>query len=145
MSVRCKFRCMSVTRHVDSGTIIEFLPVLAKGKHTPEGSEENSRFWDATPSGDVKLTYKPGLDGTRFEVGGYYYIDLLEAGSSQSWKLWELSQRENSLVVRLGLGWSYERILTHAELMLDIHNQGAWAPFQGKVGTHWTVTFTPCK
>ena len=67
--IRAKFRCMSVTRQWDGNEIVSFRPVN-RGK---EQDPENAKFWDASPSGEAKLTFK-GPCG--FLPGAYYYIDM---------------------------------------------------------------------
>lgn len=43
------------------------------------GSEENQRFWDASPSGELKLgTINPEA-WQAFELGGEYYVDFTPA------------------------------------------------------------------
>ena len=76
--VRCKFRCQSVTkiehwnRKEKPGAFLyqaEFAAVY-------DDSEENKAFFDATPSGSLKLaTYKED----HFQPGVEYYIDITVA------------------------------------------------------------------
>jgi len=75
--VRCKYSCQSVTkrRHWDKNEKrflfdAEFSAVFGD-------SEENKKFFEATPSGNLKVgTYKEDL----FEPGKEYFIDISEAG-----------------------------------------------------------------
>lgn len=146
MSVRCKFRCMSLMTHAENGVTVNLLPVIAKSKHWPEGSEENRMFWEATPSGEATLVFKPEAE-VPFKSGQFYYIDLTEMPGSENkdhWKLWELVEHEHSLGVKVSLGWSNDRPdLARGDLSMQIENLGAWPAFQGKVGTRWEVVFTP--
>lgn len=73
MVVRCKFKCISKTEqlHWDRSKNkylyqYTFVPVT-------EGSEENRKFYEATPSGELKLG-TTRLDS--FVVGQDYFIDL---------------------------------------------------------------------
>ena len=76
--VRCKFKCVSVTKHTSwnrdkTGFLYdaEFQPVTS-------GSEENKAFYEATPAGSLKLatyTYKED----HFQPGVEYYIDIAPA------------------------------------------------------------------
>ena len=72
-TTRCKFTCQSVTkskhyRRDEPGFLFtaRFVPVTS-------GSEENQKFFDATPSGSLEVgTY---VDD-RFVVGKDYYLDI---------------------------------------------------------------------
>jgi hypothetical protein len=41
------------------------------------GGDENKVFWEATPSGTLKVTTL-NSKGRSFEVGKYYYVDISE-------------------------------------------------------------------
>jgi hypothetical protein len=83
MRVRAKFRCTSVTKVVGWGGH-EFL-WTAKFQvvtgHDGGDSEDNKKFWAATPSGSLELS---SIIEDAFEVGKAYYIDITPAleGSS---------------------------------------------------------------
>jgi hypothetical protein len=70
--VRCKFICQSVTKSKVYGEdrfifSARFVPV------TYDGGEENRRFFDATPSGELTLNlYREDL----FIPGRAYYLDF---------------------------------------------------------------------
>ena len=75
MATRCKYSCHEVTKrkHWDKakGHIFtaKFSPVM-------DGSEENKKFYAATPSGSLEVgTYQQDI----FEVGKDYFIDISEA------------------------------------------------------------------
>lgn len=74
-AIRCKFTCISVTKHLHwnrSGSYLydfEFNPVTS-------GSEENKSFYEATPAGSVKLST---LKEDHFVVGKDYYLDIIPA------------------------------------------------------------------
>lgn len=74
MTVRAKFKCIEVTKRQSwSDTKLLY---AAKFSPVTQGSEENKRFYDATPSGHIELaTYKEDL----FQVGAEYYIDFTKA------------------------------------------------------------------
>jgi hypothetical protein len=68
MNVRCKFRCHNRLRE-PNGWCYMFHPVY-------EGSEENKRFFQATPYGSLTIgAMQEGL----FEIGQEYYLDLSPA------------------------------------------------------------------
>lgn len=141
-TIRCKFRCLTLTHQADQGVLVGLRPVYGKSPSSPEGADENLRFWKATPTGEVTLHYQ--LDATvPFTVGSYYYIDITLSEGTEGWKLWELSQHETNLGIRMGLAWVNGRPLMSGEMSMTIDNQDAWAPFLGRVGAHWQVVFTP--
>ena len=139
--VRAKFRVMEVSQLWNGkGTQVRLLPVMAKCSRFPEDtdvSEENARFWDATPSGDAKRFFSAGEDESwpcPHKIGECVYIDM-EPGEGE-WKLERRTQTEHQLDVSLTLGW-------HQRVDMSISNQAAWDDFQGKVGASWNVTFSP--
>lgn len=85
--VRCKFRVLSVTEHfshfespdgkldskVVTSTEVRLVPVQHKG------SDENRSFWQATPSGELRMTITNPAAAMRFEVGRTYYLDFTPA------------------------------------------------------------------
>lgn len=76
--VRAKFVVQSITRtkHWDKnkGEIIgiKMMPVTG-------GSEENLKFFEATPSGSVDLGTINEEAGRQFELGKAYYLDFTPA------------------------------------------------------------------
>ena len=75
--VRCKYSCQSVTkrRHWDKNE--KHFLFEAEFSAVYGDSEENKKFFEATPSGNLKVgTYKEDL----FEPGKEYFIDISEAG-----------------------------------------------------------------
>lgn len=76
MATRCKFTCQSVTKrqHWNQEKRDE-KRFLYKAEFTAVygGSEENAKFFEATPSGNLEIgTYKEDL----FEPGVDYFIDI---------------------------------------------------------------------
>lgn len=90
MSVRAKFQVQRIEssvwskhheadavgpagyRNVEMRTVV-LGPVMG-------GSDENKRFWDASPSGEIRLgTINPDA-WKQFELGKEYYIDFTPAG-----------------------------------------------------------------
>lgn len=142
--IRAKFRCLSIHQELLQGTTIRLLPVNPKGPDG-QGSEENRRFWSATPSGELYVRYRS--EEAPLTLGGYYYLDMTEAPKSETtWSLWELTQQEESLGVKMSLRWTHtSREPVSADLTMDIRNTDAWGDFQGKVGTHWNVLIYPEK
>lgn len=73
---RCKMRLVSISGGyygADKGRTVEFRAVS-------DGSEENKRFFQATPSGEIKLGISAeaaqslGLDQGR--IGSEFYVDI---------------------------------------------------------------------
>lgn len=69
--VRAKFVCRSVTDY-GAQADVEFYAVY-------DGSEENKRFWQATPAGNIKLSIVNKAAADQFQPGKQYYIDLTPA------------------------------------------------------------------
>lgn len=74
---RCKMRLVSISGGYyasDKGRTVEFRPVDASG------SDENKKFFNATPNGELKLTISPeavqslGLD--QGKIGSEFYVDI---------------------------------------------------------------------
>jgi len=122
------------------GTQVRMLPVTAKCDRFPDeqdASEENARFWDATPAGEAKQFFHAS-DGDwpcPYAVGQCVYFDM-EPGDGD-WKLEQRTQTESQMNVSLVAGW-------HHRISMSISNQDAWSDFGGKVGAPWSVTITPC-
>lgn len=72
MTIRCKYKCTSVTKTANWDTTKP--PIYsAKFSAVISGSEENKKFFEATPSGYFEVgTYKED----NFEVGKEYYFDI---------------------------------------------------------------------
>ena len=74
MTVRCKFTCQSVTKRVHWDRSGKYI-YEAEFSAVHDGSEESKAFFEATPSGTLKIgTYKEDV----FEPGKAYYIDITE-------------------------------------------------------------------
>jgi hypothetical protein len=74
MAVRAKFRVSSITEHDYVGRrmkTIELTPVMSN-----DPGNENKSFWDATPSGVIKLGTVSMEAASQFDVGREYYIDF---------------------------------------------------------------------
>lgn len=76
--VRAKFTCISVTkyRHGWGGEQSSPFHYNYKFQAVSSGSEENKKFFAATPSGSVELS---ALSSELFEVGKEYYLDFSPA------------------------------------------------------------------
>lgn len=75
MTVRAKYRCTEVTKTMAWNDKTRFL-YRAKFNVVTDGSDENKRFFEYTPSGSIEIgTYKED----HFKVGGEYYVDFSEA------------------------------------------------------------------
>ena len=77
MVVRCKFRCVSIET-AESWDKAKW-PVVYKASFSPvtQGSEENAKFYAATPSGRIEIGAYT-IAGC-FEVGKEYYLDITPA------------------------------------------------------------------
>ncbi len=73
---RAKFRCVGVTKRPSwRGAGIPFT-YDAEFQAVTEGSDENKRFFAATPSGNIKIST---LAVDAFEPGEEYYVDFVPA------------------------------------------------------------------
>ena len=77
MSVRAKFKVASITRQpgwngANEVHTIEMLPVSC-------GSEENTRFYAATPGGGIKLSVVNEEVGKQFDLVSEFYVDFTKA------------------------------------------------------------------
>lgn len=77
---RCKMHLVSIARAWSDGArTVKFEPVQS-------GSEENKRFYAATPGGSLEFTVSAqaaanlGLD--QGKIGSEFYIDITPAGSA---------------------------------------------------------------
>ena len=74
-NVRAKLTCSRVTKY-KSGWGDYPIHYTFNFQVVSNGSEENKKFFAATPSGSVELT---ALNADLFEVGKEYYLDFSEA------------------------------------------------------------------
>lgn len=76
MSTRCKFQCQAVKKmKAWRGSNQKFV-YEAEFTAVTTGTEEDMSFFEATPSGTIKVgTYKNDV----FEPGKTYYVDFEEA------------------------------------------------------------------
>lgn len=68
--MRCKVSCGSKINLGNGGFTLGFYAVFA-------GSEENDKYFKATPSAQFYVQTVNEIAATKFEVGKYYYIDVL--------------------------------------------------------------------
>lgn len=77
MKVRAKFVVQSVTEHntYTGGCYkdVKMNPVMA------DDVEENKRFHEATPSGEIKMTITNPSAADAFKPGDTFYVDFIEA------------------------------------------------------------------
>lgn len=88
--MRCKMTLISITEAVGA------VPKIVDGKKTSETGKvlslhlypvyhqdnpnhENTKFWAATPSGELKLNVVNAAACDGLEVGGEYYVDITPA------------------------------------------------------------------
>jgi hypothetical protein len=73
--IRCKFLCVAAGAEMGWGD--QKLLWSYRFQAVVDGSEENKRFWAATPSGSVELH---SVQADVFAVGREYYLDFREVG-----------------------------------------------------------------
>lgn len=54
--------------------------ILVPVSYTGNSDDENSRFWSASPSGEIRLGTINQTAWEQFELGGEYYVDFTKAG-----------------------------------------------------------------
>lgn len=69
--VRAKFWCMKATPSVSGDHLTDY-----ELSAVYDGSEENKRFWEATPAGTLVMS---AMIPSLFEEGKEYYLDFTEA------------------------------------------------------------------
>lgn len=87
--VRCKFRCLEVTRRFSAFATKTTPAGLETDYDAPQvqisvrlvpvqhkGSDENASFWKATPSGDLTMVITNPAAALQFEPGRCYYLDM---------------------------------------------------------------------
>jgi hypothetical protein len=137
MTVRAKYRCMSITKRWDGTTTVDFQPVTNR-----TDNEENCSFWKWTPAGSASLTYWKGHEAP-FEAGAYYYIDI-DQDDEALWNLDKNVDQGERLEVNLGTSWLKAEALggiRDGKFEASIDNPAGAAPFRDKVGTKWSVLF----
>ncbi len=72
-TVRAKFRVHNITKH-DWATEVSLSPVYSE-----DPKHENKTFWDATPSGEIRMTIKNEAAAMAFEPNKEYYVDFIPA------------------------------------------------------------------
>ena len=78
MTVRAKFTVEEVTEHLygrQRMKTIKLRPVFKS--NDPEG--ENTKFWTASPNGEIRLGTINMSAAEYFEIGAEYYIDFTKA------------------------------------------------------------------
>ena len=75
MTVRAKFKCNSVEKRAKWNSSNSFI-YDAKFTAVTDNSEENKKFFEATPNGNITLGT---LRDDFFQPGIEYYIDITEA------------------------------------------------------------------
>ncbi len=75
-TVRAKFRVDSIERRKWFGGS-EVQTIKLQPVHT--GSEENQRFYEATPGGAIELACARPEAAAMFELGGEYFVDFTPA------------------------------------------------------------------
>ncbi|MGE3463909.1 MAG: hypothetical protein AB7I04_18525 [Pseudomonadales bacterium] len=72
MKVIAKFLCQDVTLYNGGSRSVRLTPVTG-------GSEENTKFWKYTPSGELRMQIDNPPASEMFEPGGEYYLTFEKA------------------------------------------------------------------
>jgi hypothetical protein len=135
MKMRAKFRCMSACESWDKSIAVVLQPVLRSKTQDPE----NTTFWDATPSGEMRLTFK---ESTPFKVGDYYYLDF---GRSEDGR-WIFSQSTRYVgggEVQFMAAWNNTvapKEVMHGNLTMGLSYDALLDQLQD-TGSKWDISF----
>lgn len=77
MTVRAKFKVNSITRQTGYNGAKEVQTI--KLAPVTSGSEENSKFYAATPGGQIELSIIPLDVASNFDIGDEFYVDFTKA------------------------------------------------------------------
>lgn len=75
MNVRAKFKVESVTKYAYGGAQLKLSAVTGGAQE----SDENKRFWKATPSGAIELNCLNVAAAEQFVPGDEFYVDFVKA------------------------------------------------------------------
>jgi hypothetical protein len=73
-TTRAKFRAHSVYDLSNSSRVVALSPV-----YDSNPTSENHNFWNATPSGEIRMTINNPDGAAIFEEGKEYYVDFTPA------------------------------------------------------------------
>lgn len=92
MAVRAKFKVHRIERSMglqctgrdERGREVyaacELHTIVLQPVYSSDPASENTKFWQASPSGEIKLGTINPTAWAAFELGGEYYIDFTRAG-----------------------------------------------------------------
>ena len=156
MMTRMKLRVMERVERWDGVGNAEFYPVMPRSVDGETGSAENERFWESSPSGELRLRWR--MKTPPVDAGACYYFDLERvadaydpACTERRWLLQSVSDHGNSITIEMLLHWpERDAVLDpHApvsgELKLQITNRAVWEQFLGHVGSWWVMTMLPAQ
>lgn len=73
MAVRAKFRVESIVPEGNLKTIV------LRAVYSPDPDHENRQYWEATPSGELRLNIVNEAASAQLELGAEYYLDITRA------------------------------------------------------------------
>lgn len=82
--IRVTFYCVSMMTTGDQRVVVDLHPVIRGRNNDPE----NAPFWDAAPTGEIRLIYDEARTPA-YEVDVHYYVDL-ERAADGLWTLWSV-------------------------------------------------------
>ncbi len=78
MSVRAKFKVNEITEHAYGEQRMKTIKLQPVFKNNDPNSE-NSKFWAASPNGEIRLGTINMVAAAQFEINGEYYITFDKA------------------------------------------------------------------
>lgn len=86
ITVRAKFKVTGINRSMGGKTLddgsyvpVEIQTVSLSPVYSDDSESENRKFWEATPSGEIKLGCINLEAAEHFELDGEYYVDFTPA------------------------------------------------------------------
>lgn len=75
MTVRAKFKVNEITEHSYGNQLMKTVKLQPVPKDVDPNSE-NSKFWAASPNGEIRLGTLNMDAAAQFEINGEYYVDF---------------------------------------------------------------------
>ncbi len=75
MSVRAKFKVSEITEHAYGQQLMKTIKLVPVFK-SDDPDSENSRFWAASPNGEIRLGTINMDAAAQFEINAEFYIDF---------------------------------------------------------------------
>lgn len=78
MPVRAKFKVKEITEHAYGDKLMKTVKLEPVYK-SADPNDDNSKFWAASPNGEIRLGTLNMDAAAQFEINGEYYVDFIKA------------------------------------------------------------------